>query len=152
MHVILIVIAVVSVTLSALMFAHESRQIVGQRTYSRPDRRFFVALGTLLVVLSFFLPYQLEDGYYQLITIPGIAFILYGTRRVSLSYHGLFNGLFFIEWPEIESIRRDRTRKNCFIIRTKTRTARHLYLDRFTLHVHTRYADDVNDAIIRNLP
>lgn len=152
MHVILIVIAVVSVTLIALMFAHESRQIVGQRTYARPDRRFFVALGTLLIVLSFYLPYRFEDGYYQLITIPGISFILYGTRRISLSYHGLFNGLFFIEWPEIESIRRDRMRKNRFIMKTKTRTVRHLYLDRFVLTVPARYADDVNEAMIRNLP
>lgn len=152
MHVILIVIAVVSVTLIALMFAHESGQIVGQRTYARPDRRFFVALGTLLIILSFYLPYRFEDGYYQLITIPGIASILYGTRRISLSYHGLFNGLFFIEWPEIESIRRDRSKKSRFIIKTKTRTARHLYLDRFVLTVPTRYADDVNDAMIRNLP
>lgn len=152
MHVFLIVIAVVSVIIIALMFAHESGQIVGQRTYSRPDRRFLVALGTLLILLSFFLPYQLEDGYYQLITIPGVALILYGTRKISLSYHGLFNGLFFIEWPEIQSIRRDRMRKNRFIIKTKTRAARHLYLDRFVFHVPMRHANDVNDTMIRNLP
>lgn len=152
MHVILIVIAVVSVIAGALMFAHESKQIVGQRTYSRPDRRFFVALGILFILLSFFLSYQLEDGYCQLIVIPGVALILFGTRKISLSYHGLFNGLFFFEWSEIQSIRRDRMRENRFIIKTATRTAKHLYLDRFVLHVPTRYADDVNDAIIRNLP
>lgn len=152
MHVFLIVIAVISVSVIALMFVQESGQIVGQRTYSRPDRRFFVALGILLILLSFFLPYRLEDGYYQLMTVPGVALILCGTRKISLSYHGFFNGLFLIEWPEIQSIRRDRMKKNRFIIKTKTRAARHLYLDRFVLHVPMRYADDVNDTMIRNLP
>lgn len=152
MHVMILVMTAVSVALTALMFAHESRQIVGQRTYLRPDRRFFIVLGVLVIILSFYLPYRYEDGYYQMLTLPGIALVLYGTRKISLSYHGLFNGLFFISWQEIASIRRDRMKKNRFVIKTKTRTAKNLYLDRFVLSVPKRHADDVNDAMIHNLP
>lgn len=152
MHILLIVIAILSAGAITLMFANESRQIVGQRTYERADRRFFVAIGLLVIFLSFYLPFGLEDGYYQLIIVPGIFLILYGTRKISLSYHGVFNGILFVTWHEIESVRRDRVKKNRFTMKVKKRTVKNFFLDRFVIHVCKRYADDVNDAMIRNLP
>ena len=102
-----------------LIYYHRRQQHNAQIQFYRKGKNFWRIIGSISVAAGLFAGNYTEFIYTITGVSLGIFLLFFQKEKICFSYTGIYNGLFFVPWNEIEYYRFDRRIKGKVIYKTK---------------------------------
>ncbi len=133
-----------------LIYYHRRQQHNAQIQFYRKGKNFWRIIGSISVAAGLFAGNYTEFIYTITGVSLGIFLLFFQKEKICFSYTGIYNGLFFVPWNEIQYYRFDRRIKGKVIYKTKKRILSRCFRRKFSCLIPSEYLNEIRRMMARN--